>query len=119
MKQAEPNRGPGGRIYADPDGGWYYLVDILDNGNEKRVLSSNALFHVQEAAARWTSKNATWNTVMCDMLLVDGRTHKALALYKKNKGLQEDWEGEDISKAKRRKAAYEQRQSLIQHNLQS
>lgn len=119
MEKAEPNRGPEGRIYADSDGGWYYLVDILNNGDEKRVLSSNALFHVQEAAARWTSEDATWNTTMRDMLLIDGRTHKAIALYKKNEGLQSNWAGETDGKAVRRKEAYEQGRSLIHHNLPS
>lgn len=112
MRKAQPNKGEGGRVYADSDGGWYYIVDLLENGDEKRVLSSNALFHIQDAATRFSTETPGFtNTVF----IVDGRTHAAIALYEKDKGLREDWNGEDPQKAEARRKAYESGQSLISH----
>lgn len=114
MKKAQPNKGSDGRIYADPDGKWYYLTEILDDGNEKRITSSNSLFHVQESATRFSLGKKGFKITLGNILLVDGETHRAIAFYAKGKGLQEGWIEEDDAKAARRKEAYKNR-TTIEH----
>lgn len=115
MNRAKPNKGEDGRIYADSEGGWYYLVDLLENGNEKRTVSTNALFHAQESAQRYSVGENLWQITLSNVLIIDGRTHQAIALYKKEEGLQEGWTETDPRKAIARQAALREGRSLIEH----
>jgi hypothetical protein len=114
MKSAKPNKGEDGRIYADEDGGWYYLTEILENGDEKRTLSTNALFHAQESATCFSVGKKNWAIETSNILLIDGKTHQAIAFYKQDKGLQAGWEEKNHTRAKSRQAAYKERRSLIE-----
>lgn len=116
MKKANPNIGEDRLTYADEDGGWYYLTDILENGNEKRSVSTNALFHAQESATTYSVGKKNWAIETSDVLLIDGKTHRAIAFYAKGKGLQEGWTEENRTKAKRRKKAYKNRVRIIEHS---
>lgn len=117
MRRAKPNQDADGRVYADSDGKWYYLTEILDNGNEKRFTSSNSLFHVQKSATRFSIGKEGSNAIIPgNILLVDGKTHQAIAFYAKDQGLQEDWEeGDPKGASQRRKLAYDSGKSLIEH----
>jgi hypothetical protein len=109
------DREPDGRLYADSDGCWYYITKILENGNERRLLSSNALSHVQESAQRFSTGAKGWSLDLDSLLIINGKTHTAIAFYARGTGLQDDWREDDQRKAAVRKEAYESGNSLINY----
>lgn len=116
MEKAKPNVGEDGRMWADPDGGWYYLTEILEDGSEKRITSSNSLFHVQESATRFSVGKPGFSAItLGNILLVDGKTHRAIAFYAKEEGQKKEWREEDKRKASQRKKAWQKGTSKIDH----
>lgn len=100
-----------GRVYAD-EGPSYYLIHILENGDEWRQLTSNASWHINDAAERRSLSDYKPE----DGYVVRADTHEAVYYYKAKEGYQEGWVENNPKQVQRRKEAYEKGESVIKRD---
>jgi 23S rRNA C2498 (ribose-2'-O)-methylase RlmM len=109
--KTSPDKREDGQIFSD--GGVYYLVHLREDGLEWRQLTSNALWHICDAAKRRSTRE--WHPE--DGWVIDGKTHKAIYYYKAGEGYQKGWREDDTNKARKRKEAYKNGKNTIDMRL--